>query len=771
MIKTLAIANRSERDKFRIPRSVQETIPIREIYSDGIWQVGRKLSRSWHFSDVNYVNVSDEDKSSIFKSYCGILNSLPTDATAKITIVNSRLDPVDFERTVLMKLKHDGLDQYRKENNQILLDHVAGSNHLVQEKYVTLSIPTRNIQQARAYFRRVDESMGASFNRLGSKLQRVNLHDRMRILHNFFRPGEAQHFTFDRTVCMEQGKDFRDLICPDGVVFKAGHFEMGKYVGRVLFLRDYASYLGDKLISNLTNFSRDLMLSIDILPIPTSEAVKDVQSLMMGVDSDINRWQQRQNARQNFSSNIPTELEQERESTRQFYEGLTKYDQRMIFANVTIVHLAETLEQLDADTEALCSIATEGGCQLSVLRYQQEDGLNTVLPYGLRKIRILRTLTTESTAALMPLRAQEIQDPGGIFYGINAISNNLLLCNRLRLNSPHGFFLGISGSGKSMAMKLLILIIALCTDDDIIVIDAEREYSIVQNLGGQIIEISPNSPHHINPLDIAEGYDDSENPVAMKSEIIMSMLEQQMGAGILNGSHKSIIDRCTRNAYRKAKKENRTPLLTDWRDEVLKQPEQEAKELALAAELLTTGSLNVFSHPTDVDMNNRIIGIDLYEMGEQLRPTALVVTLEAIQNRVMANRKKGKYTWVFIDEVYLYFRYHYSAELLYRAWKRFRKYSAVLNAATQNVEECLKSDTARLMLANSEFLMLFNQASTDQQELSKLLHISDDEMGFITDAAPGHGLLRMGGTLVPFYNTIPQDTELYKLMNTSPHAR
>ena len=444
----------------------------------------------------------------------------------------------------------------------------------------------------------------------------------------------------------------------------------------------------------------------------------------------------------------------------------------MIFAVVTLVHIADSLEQLDADTEALLSIGREHLCQFSTLRYQQEDGLNTVLPYGLRRVKALRTLTTESAAVLMPFRVQEIQDPGGLPYGVNAISKNLLICERKRLISPHAFYLGVSGSGKSVAMKSTIENVALATNDDIIIIDAEREYGpITRSLGGTVVEISPSSPHHINPMEVADGYGDGENPIAMKSELITSILEQQMGVGRVNGSHKSIIDRCTANVYQNyfhSRGKAPMPLLTDWRNEVLKQVDPEAREIALAAELITEGSLNVFAHPGNVDMNSRIITLDLYEMGEQLRPTALVVTLEAIQNRVMENRKRGKYTWVFLDEVYLYFKYHYSGEFLYRAWKRFRKYAGIMTAATQNVEECLKSETARLMLANSEFLLLFNQAATDRAELGKLLHISDTQMGYITNAEPGHGLLKMGGSLVPFDNSIPKDTELYRLMSTTP---
>ena len=772
MIKSLLAANKSEKDRFVIPRSVQQSIPIRCVYSDGIWHTGRKHSRTWRFADINYAAASEEERRSIFLSYCAVLNSLPTDAAAKITIINRRINPVDFQRQILMKERGDELDRYRRESNQILTRRAAESNNLVQEKYITLSIPQRKIEETRTYFRRVDANLSKGFGRLDSGAKPLSTHDRLRILHDFFRPGEEQYFTFDQTAAIRRGLDFRDLICPDGLAFKAGHFEMGDKVGRVLFLKDYASYIKDEMIADLSDFPRNLMLSIDILPIPTDEAVREVQSRILGIETDITRWQQRQNDKNNFTASIPYELEQLRGETKEFLSDLTERDQRMIFAVVTLVHIADSLEQLDTDTEALLSIGREHLCQFSTLRYQQEDGLNTVLPYGLRRVKALRTLTTESAAVLMPFRVQEIQDPGGLPYGVNAISKNLLICERKRLISPHAFYLGVSGSGKSVAMKSTIENVALATNDDIIIIDAEREYGpITRSLGGTVVEISPSSPHHINPMEVADGYGDGENPIAMKSELITSILEQQMGVGRVSGSHKSIIDRCTANVYQNyfhSRGKAPMPLLTDWRNEVLKQVDPEAREIALAAELITEGSLNVFAHPGNVDMNSRIITLDLYEMGEQLRPTALVVTLEAIQNRVMENRKRGKYTWVFLDEVYLYFKYHYSGEFLYRAWKRFRKYAGIMTAATQNVEECLKSETARLMLANSEFLLLFNQAATDRAELGKLLHISDTQMGYITNAEPGHGLLKMGGSLVPFDNSIPKDTELYRLMSTTP---
>lgn len=771
MIKTLQAANRAEGEKFFIPRSVQRSIPIKRMYRDDIWMVGSKFSRTWRFTDINYAVAGYDDQKDMFLTYSAVLNSLPTEAAAKITIYNRRYNQREFERTMLMGQRSDDLDKYRRELNGIIGGSTRGSNNLVQDKFITVSAAKRGIEDARTFFSRVDADLSKSFNALSSNLRQLSNGERLRILHDIFNPGSEQYFHFDMDETVRKGHDFRDYICPDSMEFKPDHFTVGRKYGRVLVLREYASYLKDDMITELTDFPRNLVLSIDILPVPMDEAVKDAQSHILAIDSDITRWQQKQNANNNFSARVPYELEQLRNEATEFMDDLTSRDQRMMFATVTLAHFADSLEELDADTETLLSIGRTKFCQFGVLGFQQEDGLNTVLPYGLRRIKATRTMTTECVAALMPFKVQEISDLGGAYCGINPLSKKPIFCDRKRLQNPHGFILGVSGSGKSVGMKSSISNIALGSDDEIIIIDAEREYiNLVRAFGGSVIEVSPNSPHHINLMAMADGYGDDENPIAQKSEMLMSVLEQQMGAGSLGAAQKSIIDRCTASVYRQANRaggQSREVLLTDWRAEVLKQPEAEAKEIALASEIIIEGSLNVFAHPTNVDLSSRITVLDLYEMGEQLRPTGLTVALETIKNRVMQNRKRGVWTWVFIDECYLFFRYFYSAQFLYRAWKRFRKYGAPMTAATQNVEECLRSETARLMLANSEYIVMYNQAATDRAELARLLNISSTQMSYITNAETGSGLIRVGNAIVPFVNQIPRDTELYKLMTTT----
>lgn len=534
----------------------------------------------------------------LFLSYCGVLNSLPIDAGIKLTLVNRQLNRQEFSRNLLMAYRQDGRDYMRREYNGILLDKASGSNNLVQEKYITVSVAKRSIEEARTFFARVGTDLTSGLGRMDSGIREITLNERLRLFHDFFRVGQESAFAFDLQTAQRRGHDFRDAITPETLQFFHDHYIVDERVGRTLFLREYASFIKDTMITELMDYPRNMMLSIDIVPVATDEAVSEMHRRIMAVESDITRWQQRQNHHNNFSANIPYDLEQMRKETREFLDDLTTRDQRMMYALVTLTHLADSEEQLEQDTEALSAIGRSHGCQFATMKHQQEDALNTVLPYGLRRIDAMRTLTTESTAVLLPFKTQEIMDTGGLYYGVNAVSRNRIIC------------------------------------------------------------------------------------------------------------------------------------------------------------------------------------YDIQDLGENLKPIGLLVMLDSILNRVIRNRQQGRYTHVYIDEIYLFFASpgvggksainNYSSEFLYKCWKRFRKYYATLTGITQNVEECLLSDTARLMFANSEFLVLLNQAPTDRAELAKLLDASDAQMDYVSDAPAGHGLIKVGSCLVPFINELPRDTELYRLMTTKP---
>lgn len=772
MIKTLVRAQKAERERFTVPHSVQDAIPIRRVWPDGIFQAGKQFSKTFSFTDINYSIAGKDEKTSMFLDYSELLNALDSGASAKITIHNRRLDKAEFERALLLPMKEDGLDGYRREYNEMLLSKVTGTNNsVVQERYFTVSVVKKNVDEARTWFSRVGTDLLTHLSRLSSVGRELDLPARLQIFRDFFREGEPAP-PFDWSGQARRGHSFKDWFCPDAMEFESDCFRIDGRWGRVLYLRDYASYLKDSMIAELCGLNRSLMLSIDILPVPTDEAVREIQNRMLGIETNAANWQRRQNDTNNFSAVLPYDMEQQRRETREMLEDLTNRDQRMMLGLVTLVHLAESKEQLDSDTESIVSTARRHLCQMSTLRWQQKDGLDTVLPYGLRRIQALRTLTTESTAVLIPFRAQEILQEGGIYYGQNAVSKNMIVADRRKLLNGNSFRLGVSGSGKSFSAKEEIVSIALATGDDILILDPESEFgTLTESLGGEVIRISASSDTHLNAMDMDGAYGDERNPLIEKSEFILSLFEQLIGAGGVSAKEKSILDRCTYDVYREYQAnrfQGEPPTLRELYHALLSQPEPEARGLALSSELFITGSLNTFAQHTNVNTKARILCYDIRELGEQLMPIGMLVTLDAIFNRVIQNWKLGKTTWIFCDEFYLLFRYPYSADFFYKLWKRIRKYNGLVTGLTQNVEELLRSDTARLMLANSEFLILLNQSATDREELARLLHISETQLSYITNVAAGCGLIRCAGNIVPFENSFPRHTRLYRLMTTKP---
>ena len=771
MIKTLKTLFKQDRERFTVPKSVQQAIPITAVYEDGVFLVGRKYSKTFRFDDINYAVAGKEDKESMFLEYSELLNSLDSGATTKITINNRRINKGDFEKTILIPMQEDGLDIYRKEYNQMLIGKISGGNGIIQEKYITVSVVKKDVEEARAYFSRIGADLITHFNRLGSACVELDATDRLRIFHDFYRVGEETSFRFDLSETMRKGHNFKDFICPDTLEYERDCFRIGDKWGRVLFLREYASYIKDSMVSELCDLNRNMMFSIDVIPVPTDEAVREVENRLLGVETNITNFQRKQNERNNFAAVIPYDMERQRAETREFLDDLTTRDQRMMFAVVTLTHIADTKEQLDSDTEALLTTARKHLCQFAALKYQQMDGLNTVLPFGLRKINALRTLTTESLAVLIPFRAQEINHAGGVYQGVNVISKNPIFVNRQNLLNGNGFIFGVPGSGKSMTAKREEVSILLANPDaDVILIDPEREYTpLVNAFGGEVIRISATSNSHINAMDLNAEYGDGANPVILKSEFILSLCEQLIGGAHLGAKQKSLIDRCTANVYKSYIQRGytgKTPTLQDFREELLKQNEPEAKEIALAIELFTDGSLNTFAKATNVDVDSRLICYDILDLGKQLQSIGMLVVLDNILNRITANRAKGRNTFIFIDEIYLLFQHEYSANFLFTLWKRVRKYGAFCTGITQNVDDMLQSHTARTMLANSEFIVMLNQAGTDRIELAKLLNISDLQMSYITNVDAGCGLIKVGSALVPFQDRFPRNTRLYKLMTT-----
>lgn len=770
MIKTLSNLLKQDKEKYRVPRRVQDVIPIKRIWTDGIFLVGNKFSKMYRFTDINYLVASRADKESMFLAYSELLNSLDAGATTKVTINNRRLNRVNFEQTILMPLRGDKRDVYRKEYNKMLMDKATEGNGIIQEKYVTITVMKKDVEEARAYFARTGADLISHFAALGSKCTELDATERLRDLHDFYRTGEEVDFYFNARGMMRKGHDFRDYICPDSMEKSSDHLMLGDRYCRVLFLKDYASYIKDNMVTELTDMSRNMMLSIDIVPVPTDEAVREVENRLLGVETNITNWQRRQNANNNFSAVIPYDMELQRKEAKEFLDDLTTRDQRMMLGVITMVLTAETLEQLDADTEAVLSIARKHMCQLAVLKYQQFDGLNTVLPIGTRRIDAFRTLTTESLAVFIPFKVQEIMDKGGIYFGENAISHNLIMCNKENLLNQSAFLLGVPGSGKSFNAKELITFLMLNTDDDILICDPEGEFApLVEAMGediGTVIHVAAGGKHRLNAMYMVEGYGEN-NPIVEKSQFIMSLVEQIDKNGV-GPQHKSIIDRCTAQVYKEAAETGIVPTLATLREKLLVQPEFKAQEIALSLELFTTGSLDIFGHASNVNLDKRVVVFNIHDLGEQLKPTGLLVITDTMLNRVTLNWQRGKRTHVFIDEFHVVFENEQSGNFFTSAWRQFRKRNAYPTAITQNVEYLLDSVQASTMVSNSEFVVMLNQAANDREKLAKLLNISNEQMSYVTNADAGCGLIRYGRALVPFINRFPKDTELYKLMTTKP---
>lgn len=770
ILKSLKAIIKRDKGKYSVPRTVRDLIPINNIWNDGVFRCGNVYTKTYRFSDINYMVASREAKESMFLTYSELLNSLDSGATAKLTIFNRRICRPDYEKALFMPMRGDERDEYRRECNDVVLGGTAGANGYRQEKYITYAVAKKDVEEARSYFTRTGSDLNAHFAALDSKCTELSAVERLKILHDFYRPQDESSFYFDARDAARKGHDFRDFLCPDSVEKHSSYLMLGDRYCRVLFLKDYASYIKDDMVTELTDFNRDMMLSIDIIPVPTDEATRMTESILLGAETNIANWQRRQNANNNFSATVPYDMELQRNETKELLNDITTRDQRMMFGVITMVIVSDTKEELDSDTEAILAVGRKHMCQLATLKFQQLDGLNTVLPIGTRKINAFHTFTTESLAVFMPFKVQEIQDEGGIYFGENAISHNPILCNRENLMNQSGIVTGVPGSGKSMLTKWMIAEQILNSDDDILICDPESEYvPLVEALAGKdgsVISVSAGGQDRLNAMYMVEGYGEN-NPIVVKSQFIMSLVEQIDSKGV-GPQQKSIIDRCTAAVYREAQNTGSVPTLSTLRKKLIQQPEPEAQQIALSMELFTTGSLDIFGHESNVDLDKRVVVFDIHGLGTQLKPAGLLVITDTMLNRVSLNWKRGKRTHVFIDEFHIVFENEYSAAFFNSAWRQFRKRNAYPTAITQNVEYLLDSVQASTLLSNSEFLVLLNQAASDREKLASLLNISPEQMSYVKNAEPGSGLIKYGRLLVPFVNHFPTETKLYQLMTTRP---
>lgn len=761
--------------KTKIPRTVQQSIPYLKVLDNGLFEVVKGLySKTIRFQDVNYLTARQDDQEDIFVKYGAFLNYFSPSTQLQVTIFNRTMDKAKLESNILIKSRKDGLDEFREEYNGMLRDKITeGRNDIIKEKYITISIPAKNEGEAKGSFISLENETINNLRSMGSQASILSTKERLELMHDFYRPGHEGEFNIDLSTLRKQGITTKDVIAPDSFEFKRNYFRMGEKYGRALFVSKLPTFLTDKFISELADFSFNMIMTINIKGIAPDEALKRVKRQITGMEQDKIEQQKKASKAGYDPEMINHELRLSLREAEELLDDLQSKNQKMFLVNIIIIHLADSLEELDRNTDSINSVARKHLCQTAVLNYQQEDALASALPLGIQRLKITRTLTTESTAIFMPFTSQELIQKDGMYYGLNAVSRNLIMLNRINLKNANGFILGTPGSGKSFSAKREMINVLLNTLDDVIIIDPEREYTpLVENFGGEIIQISTSSKNNLNPLDLNMNYSDEDDPLLLKSEFILSLFECIIGGNTgLSAKEKTIIDRCVKKTYTEYLQDfdaNKMPTLLDFQHKLETQPEGEAKALALELELYTKGSLSTFAKKTNINVNNRLVAFDIKDLGKQLKTMGMLIVLDTVWNRITQNRLAGKKTWLYIDEIYLLFANEYSANFLFELYKRARKWGGIPTGITQNVEDLLSSELARRMLSNSDFIMMLNQAPMDRAELAKLLSLSDTQIGYVTNSEPGNGLLFAGNSIIPFRDEFPRNTKLYQMMTTKP---
>lgn len=755
------------------PKTVQKTLRYNRVIEDGICEIEPGLySMTIKFSDINYQIARREDKERIFWKYCEMLNYFDPSVNVQLNIHNRFIDEDEFRQRMFISLGvPDGLDVYRKEyNNMLAAKALEGQNSVIRDKLLTFTVEASSYKDAIPKLSRIEADITALLKDLGCDTQTLNGLERLEYFHSMLRPHEA--FTFKYKYLLDSSLTTKDFVAPDSFNFSdKSSYEFGNYYGQTLYLKDLPPDLSDKLLTEISDIPRNLTVSMHINSVEQDKALALVkQKISFMEQQKIDEQKKALKAGYDVDM-IPHELKYSLIEAEELLDDLQNKNQRMFKVTVLINTTAQDKDSLAEAVEQIASICRKNNCKAGILNYLQEEALNSVLPIGKKYIEIKRTLTTASTAIFIPFTTQELFQPGGMYYGLNALSRNLIFFDRKTLKNPNGFLLGTPGSGKSFSAKREMVNVLLNSNDEVIIIDPEREYApLARGMDGELIHISAGSKAHINPLDINMEYADSDDPLSLKSEFILSLCELLVGGKDgLAAAQRTIIDRAVKLTYQdyfKHPEAVKMPTLKDFFRRIKEQPETEAASIALSLEIYIEGSLSTFAHPTNVDTNKRFIVYDIRDLGKQLKTMGMLIVLDQIWNRVTQNRATGRRTWIYIDEIYLLFQNEYSANYLFELYKRARKWGAIPTGITQNVEDLLISDQARRMLSNTDFIMMLNQAASDRQELAKLLNISSQQLTYVTNVSEGRGLIFAGNAIIPFMDKFPSNTKLYQMMTT-----
>lgn len=784
--------NRKKKKQLKLeaaPKTCQKTLNYKYLFQSGICQVkDNYFSKTLKFTDINYQTAQRDEQIDIFSKYCELLNYFDPAVHVQISIHNRRIDIDDFKSKMLLPLFDDGKDDLRLEYNKMLEDKaLQGQNSIIREKYISFGIEAEDYQSAYPSLIRIETDISSHLKSLGCQVQTISGEERLSFMNSILNPSEPLKFDYDELV--GTGLSTKDFICPYFFDFapnsKRIQFEFGDFFGQVLVVKKFPKDLSDKLLNQLSEIPCNTTISIHTNAMDNGKALELVQTKLSFMYQDKMNRQQKLIQQYADPDMIPQHLKHNIDEGENLLDDLQNKNQRLFKGTILVFTSAKSQKELTENVEKLKGVARSNGCELMPLSCQQEAGLNATLPLAWSDINIKRTLTTASQSIFIPFTTQELFEENGMYYGLNALSRNLIFLNRKGLKNPAGFVLGTPGSGKSFSVKReLVNILLSSTDDEVLVIDPESEYGLMaQNFGGELIKISNDTDTYFNPLDITVDYsggDDENkinNPISFKTEFIFSFLDvivtKENGMG-LSGAERTIVDIALEKTYRNyfKNKNAEMPTLVDFCHELekIKTPKYQAEidSILKVLGLYTTGSFNLFAHRTNVNTNSKFVVYDIKELGDQIKTLGMLVILDQIWNRVTSNRLIGRRTWIVIDEAHLLFTNPFSAAFLSSLWKRARKYGGICTGITQNVEDLLESDLARKMLSNSEYIYMLNQFPVDRDKLGQLLKISSTQLGFVTNATAGQGLLYAGGALIPFIDKFPTDTRLYKMMTTKP---
>ena len=759
--------------------TAQQTIPYEIMYPDGICRLAGKLySKSIEFFDINYQLAQPDDKTATFEALCDFYNFLDSSIGLQLTFVNRVAGKGEFAKSIEIPPQGDGFDDVRAEYAAMLQNQLAkGNNGLIKKKYLTFTLEAENVKAAKSRLSRLETDIQNHLKVLGAQNHPLSGRERLEVLHGIFHPDGDMSFLFDWKWLTPSGLSTKDFIAPTSFAFKKGRtFEIGNKTGAVSFLQILAPELNDRMLADLLNVDGHLLVNLHIRSIDQSEAIKTIKHKITDLDR-MKIEEQKKAVRSGYDMDIiPSDLATYGGEAKDLLRDLQSRNERMFLLTLLVVNLADEKQQLENQIFQSASVAQKANCSLVRLDYQQEAGLMSSLPLGLNEIPIQRGLTTSSTAIFVPFTTQELFQSGeALYYGLNALSSNMIMVDRKKLKNPNGLILGTPGSGKSFSAKREITNVFLVADkkDSILICDPEAEYApLVNRLGGQVVKISPTSKDYVNPMDLNLNYSEDESPLSLKSDFILSLCELIVGGKSgLEPIEKTVIDRAVRNVYREYLADptpEKMPILEDLYNALKEQPEAEAQRVAAALELYVHGSLNVFNHRTNIDIHNRLVCFDIKELGKQLKKLGMLIIQDQVWGRVTENRELHANTWFYCDEFHLLLKEEQTAAYSVKIWKRFRKWGGIPTGITQNVKDLLASREIENIFENSDFIYMLNQAGGDRQILAKQLGISNQQLSYVTHSEAGQGLIFYSNVILPFVDRFPTDTELYRIMTTRP---